>query len=304
MKNTAKPASILALLLLGLLVLPARASAPQGGSPQGGEGQRSALELAQRAETRLRYGAAGWTRGALRAGLATELVLPGWALVEFGAARGHLTRTWRRAADAQAPASFVLETRVSDALDEAHEQLVTWLAGVQSAERMPSAAEVGLELGDAAFVGRSGAAPAALAWIAFVRGNVAVRLTACDAPREPGLDLGALAVLVDQAIAAAPRLEAGSAPAKPAVAFGSTPRTALVAGASLRLDVSVTDPAGGEPHLAWNVGGSAQGYVERAADGAWVLHTTGPGPLALELEVTGSLGTWSSRTLELTVLDD
>lgn len=299
MRIRAARRSFLALAVLALgLALPARAA------QQGNAEPRSALELARRAETRLTYQAASWPRGSVCAGFANLLELPGWTAEWLGAERGLVTRTWRPSSTPGARPSFVLESCVSDTAEQAHEALVTWLAGVQSAERMPSAVEVGLVLGDAAFVGRSGAAPAALAWVAFVRGNVAVRLSACDVPREPGLDLGALAVLVDQAIVSAPRLASGSPPSKPAVLFRNTPRTSLVAGTTLRLDVSVTDPAGGEPHLAWNVGGPGQGYVERASDGAWVLHTTGAGALVLELEATGSLGTWSTATLELSVLDD
>lgn len=286
----------LALLALGL-VFPLV-------SAQEGPEARSALELVHRDEVRTRYAQARWTRGEPRTGLATDLALPGWVAGQPQSERGLLTRTFRRADEPEGAPAFVLETRVADSLAEAQELLVIWLAGVQSGEAMPSAAEVGLTLGDAAFVGRSGAGPAALAWIAFVRGNVAVRVLACDAPRTPDLDLGALAGLVDQAILRAPRLAAGSVPARPEVRFRNAPRAVLVAGGTLRLDISVTDPAGGAPHLEWVVGGPGQGYVERAADGAWELHTTGPGALTLALEVTGSTGTWSRQTLDLSVLDD
>lgn len=265
---------------------------------------RSALELRQRAETSARYARTSWPRGAPRAGLANELLLDGFVAVELGSEHGLVTRTFRHADSPAAEPSFVVESFVADSIDGAQDALLTWLAGVQSAQTMPKLSELGLAIGEAGFAGRSGAGPNTLAWIAFVRGNVAVRVVACDAPREPELDLGALATTIDLAALRAPVLAAGAVPAKPRIEILSLPRAATLAGSKLRLDWTAIDPAQGESHLEWTVGGPGQGYVERAKDGAWELHTTGPGVITLGLEVTGSTGTFARREVTLNVLDD
>jgi hypothetical protein len=62
--------------------------------------------------------------------------------------------------------------------------------------------------------------------------------------------------------------------------------------------------AAGTPHLAWVVGGTAHGYVERAVDGGYELFPTAPGEMVLALEVTGALGTFARREFSLSVADD
>jgi len=287
-----------ALALLGLLACAAATAA------QAAPRQMSRLEQEHLRETRARYAQENWPLGAVRSGLANDLALRGWAAGELSSAEGLLTRSFRRAADEKAPPSFVLETRVEDDARAAHERLLGWLAGVQSAQRMPSTTEAGLFVGDAGFVGRSGAGPRALAWIAFVRGNVAVRVSAFDAPREPELELGAIAAEVDAAIVAAPALEAGRAPARPVISDLRAERATVVAGTPLRLDVALADPARGRAHLQWVVAGAGQGYVEQEPSGEWRFHPTAPGRVTLALEATGSTGTWSRREIAVDVLDD
>ncbi len=292
-----------AALLAGLLAAAAALAEAQGAA-QGGVEPRSALELRHRAEVQRLYARSSWPIGAARGGVPNELALPGWVAGALQAERGLLLRTFRHGGDEHATPSFVLETCVEDAPAAAYERLVDWLAGLQSAEPMPSLAGLGLTLGDVGFAGRSGAGPGTLAWIAFVRGNVAVRVSACDPVREPALDLAGIASLVDQAARVAPLLQSGGVPAKPRIDAFSLPSTAVVAGAVVRLDLAVSDPAGGRPHLEWIVGGPGQGYVEQAPDGSWQLHTTGPGALSLILEATGSTGTWTRLEARLDVLDD
>lgn len=262
---------------------------------------RSGLELRQRAEVGARYGLSSWPRGALRSGFPNEPFLPGWVAGALQAERGLLQRSFRHASAPEGAPVFVLETCVEDSAEGAHARLLDWLAGVQSAETMPSLATLGLAFGDVGFAGRAGAAPAALAWIAFVRGNVAVRVLACDPVREPALDLGGIAALVDQSARSAPELEAGRVPAKPRVERFAPAEAEVVAGSAVRLDLALVDPAAGEAHLEWIVGGPGQGYVERATDGSWRFHTTAPGSVTLILEVTGSLGTWTRHEARLEV---
>ena len=140
---------------------------------------------------RARYATAAWPRGAVRDGLPIALELEGFAAGELRRWGNTLPRSFSRAG-AEQP-SFLLEFVVADSIDGSHAALLTWLAGLQSSERMPTAAELGFELGDVAYVGRSGAGPKALSWVAFVRGNVAVRVVAFDPRREPELDLMGLA---------------------------------------------------------------------------------------------------------------
>ncbi len=79
---------------------------------------------------------------------------------------------------------------------------------------------------------------------------------------------------------------------------------AVVAGERVRLELEITDPHGGEPHLRWMLGGPGRGYVERGKDGALYLYTTAPGSLELKLEVTGSMGTTTKASVGLRVLED
>lgn len=275
-----------------LLVLAAFAAVHHAQS----EPVRSDLERAQRAAIAQKYARAAWPLGAVHAGLPLATALAGFTPGELVAEDGLLVRTY----DLAGKQAFVLESRVADDALGAQETLVDWLAGVQSVARMPSVAEAGLALGDAGFVGRSGARQGTLAWIAFVRGNVAVRVTACDPALTPGLELGPVALALDRAILGTPQLELGRKPARPALTRLEVDASA-VAGAKLPLTLTgVEDGA----LLQWRVGGSGLGYVERAKEGGWVLHTTGPGRMRVELTVIGALGTGTSRSVELDVADD
>lgn len=269
------------------------------------EPERSVLEQQHRAQVRARYAQTSWPTGPARQGLANAIALPGWTADPLQSDAGRLTRSFRRAGDALATPSFVIESWVADDARAAQEALVDWLAGLQSDRRMPSVAEVGILVGDAGFAGPSGADQRAFAWIAFVRGNVAVRISAFSARAAQEADLAEIARAVDLAIQSAPLLEHGAAPAKPQVRSLRAERSAAVAGAAIPLTVDLEDPAHGVPHLQWIVAGPGQGYVERSADGVWTLHTTGPGNLTLTLEVTGSTGTFArSQPLAFELADD
>lgn len=257
---------------------------------------RSDLKRAHRAAVAQKYARAAWPLGAVQAGLPIATPLAGFTPGELVAEDGLLVRSYELAGNQ----AFVLEARVADDALGAQETLIDWLAGVQSTARMPSVAEAGLALGDAGFVGRSGARAGALAWIAFVRGNVAVRVAACDLAETPELELGPVALALDRAIQGTAVLERGRKPARPAEARLAVAASA-VAGAKLPLTlVGVEDGA----HLQWRVGGSGLGYVEREKDGGWALHPTGPGRMRVELSVVGALGTVTSQAVELDVADD
>lgn len=279
-----------------LAVAPAAAQEQTGGN---------ALELQHRSQIRMRYAQSAWPRGVARQGLANQLALPGWSADPLQSADGRLTRSFRRSGEQLAAPAFVIESWVADGAAQAQEALVDWLAGLQSTQRMPSVDELGLGLGDAGFAGPSGASPRAFAWIAFVRGNVAVRVSASSARAAAEIDLAEIARSVDRAVLRSPELEAGAHPARPALREFRAARSAAVAGAIVPLFIDLADPAQGEPHLQWVLSGPGQGYVERAADGSWALHTTGPGRLTLSLEVTASTGSFlRSQTLTFELADD
>jgi len=283
-------------LLFTFVLLVAVASAQEGP-------RRSDLELRHRGEIERTYARAAWPVGSLRAGLPLEAPLTGFAAGPVVVEGELLVRTFAFAApELGGPAgesAFVLESRVADSLGEAQEELVGWLSGLQSAQRMPSLGELGLQIGDAGFAGRSGARAGGLAWIAFVRGNVAVRLSAFDLTATPALELAPVAAALDRAILGTRTLAVGEKPLRPALARLDVARRA-VAGTRLPLDLEA-DPAA---LLSWHVGASGQGYVERGGDGRWWLHPTGPGPLRVTLAAVSALGTVARRSVELTVDDD
>lgn len=252
---------------------------------------------------RARYDYASWPQGARRAGLPLAVDVEGWSAGPLHSEGGRLARAYGRAEGDSRPA-FLVESFVAESVDAAHAELLLWLAGVQSAAAVPEARELGLEVGDRGYVGRSGAGARAISWIAFVRGNVAVRVSALDPRRLPELDLGAVARAVDLSILARPTLAAGAALPRPEIPMLVAQRTSLVAGEEVRLDATVIDPDGGEPHLRWTVEGEGRGYVEREPDGSFRLHTTGAGAMKLVLEVTGSSGTWARRSIDLAIAED
>lgn len=285
----------LAPLALGLAVLPVFG--------QSGAGQ-SALAREHFQAVRERYQQESWPESAPRDGLSISMRLEGWRAGPLQAEQGLLSRSFTAAASSTGAPSFIVESMVRDSAEEAHEELVTWLAGIQSPRTMPTARAFGFEVGDVAFVGPSGAGPKAISWIGFTRANVAVRVMAFDPRANPSLDLASVARAIDARIVAREPLPAGATVPRPRILELAAPTYTAVAGNELRLDASVADTRGGEPHLRWSVGGTGQGYVERGADGAWYLHTTGPGSIELGLEVTASTGTVAARSIEIQVADD
>ena len=262
------------------------------------EAQGEDLAERHRRQVERDYAAAGWTRGPVREGLANELELEGLVRLTIDADEGRLVRHFRRTE--RQPAVLLVTSRVADTSAGAHADLITWLAGLQSTQRMPSVPD----LGDAAFVGASGAARGAVSWVAFVRGNVFVRLNNLDPTREPGLDLVDLARGIDLDLLGVPILPEGARPARPEVAELTLAEGLVTAGARVRLTAEVADAHGGTPHLTWSLGGAGLGYVELAQDGVPYLFTTGPGTLEVHREVTSSMGTFTRASVSLEVLDD
>ncbi len=280
------------LLLAALLGLASFATA-QDESPLLAEHIRAVREQ-YRVET--------WPQGRLRDGLTLgTLALPGWEGEALRARSGWLTRGFR--APSESAATFVVEARVGASAQEAHEVLVTWLAGMSSTRPAPDTRGHGRPVGDAGYIGFSGAARGAVSWVAFVRGNVAVRVTSRDPRRTPELDVIGLAQRLDQTVLARTALAPGASLPRPAIVEFSAPESAA-GPAPIPLDVRVVGSDAQDVHRHWIVAGTGQGYVEQAETGAWRFHPTGPGRVDLTQEATGATGTFTSGTIRIEVADD
>jgi hypothetical protein len=246
------------------------------------------------------YAAETWPKGQIRDGLDLAEIRHRDLKPEPARVDGRLVVVGL--ADASGETALVVELEVAETMAAAHQRLLAWLAFRSSPEPAPSASKAGWQVGEVAYLGYSGAAPRALSWLAFARGNVAVRVLAAKAaPTAGGADVAALAAQIDRSIAARPALPDDAALPRPAIEKLASARGAVVAGDGVPLEVAVAGPGGGPVQLVWTVGGSGQGYVEAAADGTWVLHATGPGAIELSLDAVGSTGTTARATIEVDV---
>ena len=270
------------------------ASASQQGAAKEDPGIASARE---------RYRAASWPKGNLRAGLRlAELGLPGFAGERLDARPGLPVN--RRFVDSSGRPAFGIEMSVGDSLEEAQRVLLGHLAAHSSAEPVPSAQSSGLPVGEIGYVGFSGAGAGRILWIAFVRGNVAIRLSCFDPALDPHPDMAGITQAIDASIRRMPVLAPGAGVPHPAIRKFSAAKTDIVAGENVLLELDVLDPAGGEAEIDWIAGGPGQGYVERDKAGQWMLHTTGPGSMTLTVHVVGSTGTSSTASVQLEIADD
>lgn len=252
------------------------------------------------ARTKARYAAADWPQGARRAGVPLgELKIDGYTAGPARHIAGRITREFL--GDKELP-PFLVELEVRSTAADAHEVLVTWLAGLAGAGAAPTAAELGMPVGDAGYVGLAGPGPGAISWIAFARGNVAVRVLAPDPSQWPLRFLGAVAQVIDKKIEAQPSLAKGEALPLPVIRRLRADRTEVTAGDAVPLELDAVDSAAGQPTIAWSVGGEGLGYVELRGD-VWKLFTTGPGSLWVEAEVTGVMGTTTTKRIDLEVTD-
>ncbi|MEM7305329.1 MAG: hypothetical protein AAF682_01600 [Planctomycetota bacterium] len=257
------------------------------------------------AETRANYASDSWATGTVRDGLPVAGIVPaGMKSAALEVSEGLLEL---RLLPADAPLGarplIQVQAKVGATGPEAREMLVHWLANLSSQRLAPEDSAFGVELGEAGYVGPSGAADRAVSWVAFVRGNVAVRLLNVDLKGNPELDLLAVASHVDAALQTRPALKPGQALSRPAIAKLAAASSAVTAGTPVLLSTTVTEPAGDLPTLTWTVGGSAQGYVESRGD-QWYFFPTGPGEARVTLKAIGSNGTSTASTMTLSVADD
>lgn len=248
------------------------------------------------------YEADKWTKGAARDGFPLgSLELEGWSGGPLRSDSGHMHRKFTAAGKREKPEAILIEAFVADSVDRAQQQLLIWLAGRQAPDAAPRVQDRNLKIGDVGYLGLSGAERQTIAWIAFVKGNIAVRVRNADTRSQPALDLAAIVRTLDEKISSRPALAENAKPPVPTIAKFASEKQEATAGEVVRLDVTITDPARGTPHIQWVVGGPGQGYVEAKKDGDWYLHTTGAGQISLSLQVTASTGTFTSKQIKIAV---
>jgi hypothetical protein len=248
------------------------------------------------------YEAEKWPKGSSKDGFSLgTLVVEGWKGGELRSDSGRLQRRFTATSREGKEQTILIEALVSDTVEKSHEQLLIWLAGRQAPDLAPRGQDRDMKVGDVAYLGLAGAQGQTIAWIAFVRGNIAMRVKNLDPKSQADVDLARVARAIDENISSSTALAPGAKPRYPTITRFTCEKERAVAGEQLRLDVAISDPAGGTPHLRWVVGGPGQGYIEAKDGGAWYLHTTGPGQISLGLEVTGSTGTFVAKRIQLTV---
>ena len=246
------------------------------------------------------YKPESWPESARHAGFDLgRLTVPGYVGEAVHGSQGLVTR--RFLAERDEEPSFTVELYVQDEVKNSHENLLEWVASVSAAKLVPRGEQLDMAVGDISFVGPSQRPDNRPLWIAFARGNLALRLSAQDLRRPEAPDLVAIARSIDRRIAAQEVLAAGIAVPRPVIEAFGCEVAVCTAGDVLGLELETVDPGQREavPHFV--IGGPALGYVERDAEGAWRLHTTGPGEMTLMVEVMGSTGTFATRQLELKV---
>lgn len=266
----------------------------------GAEPAQPAVRSPMLQEVAERYAAATWPLGQRRAGLDLgALVLPGLT----GAPVELLQPTLRQRpfADRDGALRVGVEVSLGERPAAAQEQLLVWLAHVSRPGTRPSTAEAGMGIGDIGYVGWSNQAEHRIAWIAFVRDNVAVRVSCFDPSADPHPDIAALAQIVDLAITRELLLADGVVVPRPTIRAFRSERAACRAGDLVELVVATQDSAAGAVQHQFVLTGPGQGYVEQDERGRWQLHTTGPGRLTVELQALGARGALATAKLAIEV---
>lgn len=253
----------------------------------------------QVAATRAKYSEPGWKQGGARLGIPlATLAIPGFKGEEI-AWDGELLS--RRFLDPKGEPAFVVTAQVFASAKATHALLLEWLSLVMNPKTMPRGEDLAMPAGDVSFVGVADAAPQYAAWIVFARDNVAVRISLVDPGRAPMPNLGAIARAVDQSIAGERPLAKDEALPRPTIGEFGAASTQVKAGETVALALSTRDVADGATSVRFELEGEATGYVEQDEHGAWVLHTTAPGQLAVTAHVLSSRGTAASKAIALSV---
>jgi len=275
------------------------AAGANGANGANGASGASGTEDAQVRAAKEKYSFSEWKQGAQRHGLKIhEFAFAGREGDEIRVLpNGLVTRTYR-GTDGRSP--LRIELRVHGSARQAHQFLVENLAFVSSLKTLPTTASEGATIGDRGYIGHSGATPGAISWIAWVDGNVSVRLCCTDPRRDPQTPMIELAESLSAAIRQGPELPRRSPPTSPTIDRLEASAERCKAGEELELSFSAQDALGSIGHVQWRILGDAQGYIEPDGD-RWLLTTTGKGSMRVELTVLGAFGTPATRTIEITV---
>lgn len=280
---------VVSLLLLGVLFSAGPASA------------FGAEEDSQIAVARERYGADEWARGPRHAGLDLSRIdfpsLRGSAL-EYDADGAEVVRRYH---DAAGNGVLLLELHVRENVEMAQSDLLADIAFVQSVKLLPRTKDRGIVAGDAGFIGYAGVNQDRIAWIAFVEGNLELRVVALDPSAEPSTDVARVAERLAEAIRAMPVLEDDAVLPRPAIDRVAFAEERCLLGESVRVDVQATDPGGDSVVLEYALRGSAQGHLENRPNEGLRLRTTKAGTLELEVRAWNRLGVVNRATASLTV---
>lgn len=234
-----------------------------------------------------RYQSSSWPAGPARAGLPVmDISFDGYqgGPVDFTPGAPVI----RRFAGQEGVDRFLVELSVRETADAARTVLLEYLASVSSPHKVPAAASLGISAGDVGYVGR--APENRVSWIAFLRGNIAVRVVCLDPRSDPHPEMGRIAAALDLQILDQPALMAGEKVERIILASLTAARTCR-AGSVVPLELQLTAVP---TAIQWVVGGPGQGYVEQDDAGVWRLHTTGEGAIDLVCHVLGADGFTSS----------
>ncbi len=279
---TARVAGLSIILLLAFT-----AAAPAAQQSSGIAGQRLAAAA-------VRYESASWPAGPVRAALPLiDISFDGYTggPVDFNPGAPVI----RRFADQQGVERFLVEISVRETAAEARTVLLEYLASISSSRKVPTAASLDISAGDVGFVGR--APEKRISWIAFLRGNVAVRVACLDPRSDPHPEMDRLAAALDRQILDQPVLQDDEKAGQTLItSLGAVP--ACRAGDTVPLELQLT-----EAPLAvqWVVGGPGQGYVEQDEAGVWRLFTTREGTIDLGCHVLGGNGFTASKSVTIEV---
>jgi len=246
-----------------------------------------------------RYDAASWPAGPRRAGVpVASLGVDGYTggAIEFFPP----APITRRFADGDGVDRVLVEVSVRETVGGARAVLLEYLASVNSLVAVPRAETLGVAVGDLGYLGR---APGdRIAWIAFIRGNIAVRVVCLDPQADPHPEMAMIATALDRQIPARPLgPAAGTASGRIALEALTPARAACRAGETVALELRASGPLAA---VDWVVGGPGQGYVEQDETGAWLLHTTGAGTIELACHVLGPSGFTASMKTTVEVGED
>lgn len=250
------------------------------------------------AATKQRYGFDQWPGGEARDGLPLDsLRFAGYERTSIDFLPGEPATL--RYADDKGQARFLVEVLVCDSTRGARNTLAACLTYISSPRTLPDVARAGVRAGDKGYVGYAPAG--AIAWIAFVRGNIFVRVCDLDPRIDPQPPMSLLAERIDAAIKRQPVVKGKEKVSRPSVVLLRQDTAPCKAGDVVPLRLDVKDPAGQAAATVWIVGGTGQGYVEEDEYGVPRLHTTKAGSIRLTCHVLGAKGTIASRSVDIEV---